>query len=242
MHDLIEGNILGIFSGECEGENKQDPAHTPGVEGSGEHENAPAAGVQTATEREKDFRALMEGEYKDLFTAYFQETFNRRFKEHKTVKAEWERLRPLYAALTERYGTEDCEALLTAIRAENTSNLAPTAAESPAAPPSPVPAAPAPAEEILAPPKAESAADPTAATSPGTGAENAVFPHETVPDLEAVRAAARRELLESIRARGLRPAENALGTAALGRGDLRLTREEREELARRAAKGEHVTL
>ena len=233
MRDLIEGNILGIFSGECEGENKQDPAHTPGVEESGEHESAPVAGVQTATEREKDFRALMEGEYKDLFTAYFQETFNRRFKEHKTVKAEWERLRPLYAALTERYGTEDCEALLSAIRAENLSDLAPTATESPAAPPDPDNAA----ERT----EAENAAQ-TGGISPVTGAENAAFAQETAPDLEAVRAAARLELLESIRARGMRPAENALGSAAPGRGDLRLTREEREELARRAAKGERITL
>ena len=237
MSEVKNGSILGLFAGECGGENKEGPAHTPKAEETGGNESVPAAGAQQTSEREERFRALMEGEYKDLFTAYFQETFNRRFKEHKTVKAEWERMRPLYTALSERYGITDSEALLAAIRAEKTSDTAPTATAEPALPLSRDPAAALPNTSDLLP----QTSVPKDKIPPETGAKSAPVPPPP-PDLEAVRAAARRELLETIRARGLRPAENALGHATLGGGDLRLTREEREELARRAAKGEHITL
>ena len=59
----------------------------------GDTGSASDAGEQKNTLREEEFRALMEGEYKDLFTAYFQQTFNRRFKEYKQIKCELEECR-----------------------------------------------------------------------------------------------------------------------------------------------------
>lgn len=194
----LEGT-LRLFDGACAGETKDMSVHTPQTEDTGEQEMAPVAEEQTAREREERFRALMEGEYKDLFTAYFQETFNRRFKEHKSIKQELQEARAVIAAAAERFGTSDSEALLAAIRVEKDENTAPTEAAQP-------PADPLPEQALL----------------------NA-------------RAEAQRILLEDIRARGLRPTEGALGAAvAKGIGVGRLTRAERAELARRAAKGEQI--
>ena len=60
--------------------------------------------------------------------------------------------------------------------------------------------------------------------------------------LTRAREEAERAVIASIRARGLRPAENALtpGVGAGNRGVARLTRAERAEMARRAARGEHI--
>ena len=202
MNTNEERNMQGAFADACEGETNATSVHTPQTIDSGEQESAPAAGEQTTT-REESFRALMEGEYKDLFTAYFQETFNRRFKEHKSIKAELESSRAVIAAAEERFGVTDSEALLAAIRAETEKENAPTACgEAPSCAPS-------------------------------------------VPSLdpEALRSSVCRELLDSIRARGLRPAEGALGHAALSHtGGIQLNRTEREELAKRAARGEQIVL
>lgn len=191
----------------CEGEARELSVHTPQTEDSGEQaQAAPDAEAQTAKEREERFRALMEGEYKDLFTEYFQETFNRRFKEHKTIKGELERARAVVSAAEKRFGTREHGELLTAIRAEK-STTAPT--------------------ETVQEPSAL-----TAAALPSMGEQ-----------LEAARAQARRELLDSIRARGMRPSESVLNDTSFAMDSVsRLTRKEREELARRAARGEKITL
>jgi len=196
-------DVLALFEPEREGEQETSD-HTPRTEQTGEDESAPVAGEQANTSREKAFRALMEGEYKDLFTAYFQETFNRRFKEHKQIKTEWESAKPLLDALRERYGECSGEALLDAIRAETDQKNAPTEAEKPLA---------------------EKSCD--------------------IPEERMKRACAEAEarMLAHIRARGLRPAENGLcaqGGAVGLTGHL--TREERAEMARRAANGERIVL
>ena len=62
-------------------------------------------------------------------------------------------------------------------------------------------------------------------------------------ELEQVRLKAQEQLLAHIRARGMRPAENALSqNSAHAGGARRLTREERAEMARRAANGERIEL
>ena len=201
MNTTKEGSILGIFSGECEGDSKDPSVHTPQTIDTGDEESAPAAGEQ-ATTREEAFRALMEGEYKDLFTAYFQETFNRRFKEHKTILSELERSRAVIAAAEQCFGITEREALLAAIRAETEERQAPTERDR----------APSPSE-----------------------------PEQT--DLKLVRARAKQEVLEQIRARGLRPAESALAcTPLLQNGVGKMSRAERAELAMRAARGEQIVL
>lgn len=194
-----ETDTLALFAPVCEGENETSD-HTPRTEQTGD-ESASAAEKQTTTSREEDFRALMEGEYKDLFTAYFQETFNRRFKEHKQIKAELESAKGVLEALKQRCGAQSTQGLLDVIRAETVLKNAPTEAEK-------------------------------------THSEMA-----SKQALESARQKAQEQLLAHIRARGLRPAESALsvhGTHA--NGAQRLTREERAEMARRAANGERIEL
>ena len=128
MKQKQEWSFLHLFGGEAEGETEQGSVHTPQTAQTGETEHStPAAGEQESPMgREETFRALMEGEYKDLFTAYFQETFNRRFREQKEMKAELERHRTLVQAASAHFGVAE-DGLLEAIRAEQEKTPAPTA-------------------------------------------------------------------------------------------------------------------
>ena len=198
-----EQDVLALFEPLREGEEKLSD-HTPRTEKTGEKGSAPAAGEQADRSREEAFRALMEGEYKDLFTAYFQQTFNRRFKEHKQIKDELESARAVLGAVKERYGELSGEELLEAIRAETVLKNAPTEVQKPLS---------------------------LASTS------------ESLVSAPDDLAEAQRRVIAHIRARGLRPAENGLcaqGAPVAVAG--RLTREERAEMARRAAGGEHIVL
>ena len=198
-----ETGILSLFEGGCEGEENTSD-HTPRTEQMGDTGSASDAGGQENKLREEEFRALMEGEYKDLFTAYFQQTFNRRFKEYKQIKCELESSRAVLDALHERFGDLAGDALLNAIRAETGLKNAPAEAKM-----SIPEAAPATFEKEIA---------------------------------EACVEAERR-LLSHIRARGMRPAENAVQTQSTHTaGSTRMTREERAEVARRAASGERIVL
>ena len=213
---------LGLFGSELGGGDEVLSAVTPQTEATGEamEASAPAAGETTARKtREEEFRAHMEGEYKDLFTAYFQETFNRRFREQRSRIEELERAHAVVEAAAERYGTQDVAELLTAIRAEK--NTAPTEAE----------------------------AGPTSGKTEPNGAQNTASDAEFEARVRAavekaevrVRAETVREVLDSIRARGLRPTEGALSTlSGQALGATRLSRAQRAEMARRAARGEHI--
>lgn len=179
-----------------------------------ETEAAPVAEEQSEEARREAFRNLMEGEYKDLFHAFFQETFNRRFKEQKSMMEELERARGVIDAAAERFGTRDEEALITAIRTEK-ENVALAEAEG---------------EESLREEK--------------NGAElNEAIDAAVRVAVERAREETERAVTESIRARGLRPTESALTpgvSGAFGARGLRLTRAERAEMARRAARGERI--
>ena len=197
-----EMGILSIFVGECEGE-KEVSDHTPRTI-EGDMDGASDAGEQKSTLREEAFRALMEGEYKDLFTAYFQQTFNRRFKEYKEIKNELENTRPVLHTLRERFGDLSGEELLRAIRAETGLKNAPTEAKKA------IPDAP---------------------------------PSNFCEEIAQACTEAERRLLSHIRARGMRPAENAVQVqSTCVQGPATMTREERAEVARRAASGERIVL
>ena len=63
--------------------------------------------------------------------------------------------------------------------------------------------------------------------------------------VETARAQTEQRLLASIRARGIRPTESALGASsgnALRRDASQLSRAQRAEVARRAAMGERIKL
>ncbi len=173
--------------------------------------------------REEAFRALMEGEYKDLFTAYFQETFNRRFKEQKGLMEELARARTVIDAAAERFGSRDEGELCAAIRAE-TKRTAST-------------------EAATAPPEAGLPDAPAADAGSESEAVSEAIARAVKAAVEKTREETERAVLQSIRARGLRPAESALtpGVGAfLGNGAAHLTRRDRAEMARRSLRGERI--
>ena len=216
---------LTLFEGTAVG-GKDTPELTPqAAKEAGEAITvASVAGEQEEKKgREQAFRELMEGEYKDLFTAYFQETFNRRFKEQKGMMEELARVRTVFDAAAERFGSRDERELCAAIRAE-TENKAPT-------------------EAATAPPAEEA---PVASAEAPSG-ENEML-SETIARavqaaVEKTREETERAVLESIRARGLRPAESALtpGVGAYrGNGAAHLSRRDRAEMAMRSLRGERI--
>ena len=186
---------------------------TQRTEPSGEinQSSAPAAGETADPQaRDKAFRALMDGEYKDLFTAYFQETFNRRFREQKEMQAELEGHRTMIREMAACCGVTEQE-LLPTIRAEYEKKNAPT--------------------DIVVQEGASAAAEADALQA---AVETAVA---------SACAEAEHRIVAAIRARGLRPAEGALGEgcgAALRAQAGSLSRAQRAELARRAAGGEQI--
>ena len=205
-------------------------------ERTGEEEASDAG--KDRTETRQKFRALMEGEYKQEFTAYFNEVFAKRFKEQKGLLEELRLARAVVEAATERYGVSEVGKLPDAIRADSAGS-APTEAT-----------AKGPIEET-----AVAAVAGTGAVCPGQ-ASAAAGEKESTGELdrrirEAVekavadaRAETERALTETILARGIRPAENALSPldSASRTGVSRLTRAERAAVALRAAKGERIEL
>lgn len=203
---------LSLF-GESDLGGESTPELTRQATGAENEGNTPVAEEQTIEARREGFRSLMEGEYKDLFQAFFQETFNKRFKAQKSMMEELERARGVIDAAADRYGTRDVEALAAAIRAEERKS-APT----------------------------EATAGPALREAPST-AEQENIDAVIKAAVERAREETERAVTESIRARGMRPAESALTPgvgAPLGSGASRLTRAERAEMARRAARGERI--
>ena len=206
MKQTKHWDLLTVFGEQVEGEESLS-VHAPQTEETGAEATLAAGEKNTDEARERAFRALMDGEYKDLFTAYFQETFNRRFKERKKESEELARARECLGAAAEFFGVEQGE-LAEVLRAENERKRASAEAT------------------VKAPTAAEKQASKEAETA-----------------IALAREDAERTLLASIRARGLRPSEAALGatgTAALAAGVTSLSREQRAEVARRAAKGERI--
>ena len=217
---------LTLFEGTTVG-GKDTPELTPqATKEAGEATSvASVAGEQEEKKgREQAFRELIEGEYKDLFTAYFQETFNRRFKEQKGMMEELSRVRTVFDAAAERFGSRDERELCAAIRAE-TEKRAPT-------------------EAATALPEEEGA--PVASEEAAAGENEALseaIARAVQAAVEKTREETERAVLESIRARGLRPSEGALtpGVGAYrGNGAAHLSRRDRAEMAMRSLRGERI--
>ena len=99
--------LLHLFGEVAEGGNEASD-HT--LQTTGDDTCAPDAGEPIEEKgRQEQFRALMEGEYKDLFTAYFQETFNRRFREQKEMKEAFEKNRATLRATAAHFGIDEEE-------------------------------------------------------------------------------------------------------------------------------------
>lgn len=216
MNSKKECDLLCLFGEEVVG-GEETSVSTEQTTTGETSESTPAAGeIGTDKTRREAFRSMMEGEYKELFTAYFQETFNRRFKEQKGMMEELERARGVVKAAAECFGVSEENALIAAIRTENERKMA-------------------------------SADDSTSHNSQNSKTEDDGMKNAIEAAVqEAVRRAreeTERAVTESIRARGLRPTENALtpGVGAVsGNTAARLSRAQRAEMARRAAKGERI--
>ena len=231
---------------------------------------APSSAPLTEQQREEMFRALIKGEYKDLYDREIRHLLQSRFRKTDGKLRRLELLDPLLDRLCTRYGVDlgDIEGLSRMLDAED--------------------------EEAITRPAeghSESTENGDAEESEhGSEAETIVSQwlsqaealRETVPDFDFSRETAnedfarllaaglpvetayevvhRNELLESgmryaareterrilgaLAARGGRPGENGLSTngAALVKSDPRsLTRAERREIARRAMRGEKIT-
>lgn len=98
---------------------KQEPANseavksvTPDAGESGEG-NANKSGVSTTSDtreaKRAEFRKLIEGEYKDEYTAEFNNYFNRRFKESKSMEASLSAQKPIMDMLMQRYQIADAD-------------------------------------------------------------------------------------------------------------------------------------
>ena len=78
-------------------------------------EEAPAAGEQpevkttsnTLEDKRKTFREMITGEYKDLYTEEFQNAFNRRFPEYKSLQDQVKNAQPILDKLAARYNVLD---------------------------------------------------------------------------------------------------------------------------------------
>jgi len=121
MKDMYDTNTTGntfhlqLFADGAEGLQAQavPTAETNGRAGSsrrlntGESTAQPSAageaqGTDTADKR-KAFRALIEGEYKEQYAELFQNAFNRRFKEAKTMESRLKEQQPVLDLLARRY-------------------------------------------------------------------------------------------------------------------------------------------
>jgi len=270
---------LHLFDGEPAGEEKTSVPTQQTA--SGEEESVSAAEKQTTREAKREtFRALMEGEYKPFFTEYFQETFNRRFREQRSMREELEQQREITAALSTLCGSDKREDLLAFLRTESekralagngqAQTMESGEDDTRSHPTATVEDAENKAEGKEMPPLEESEGDtqkpqaaraageqdaPSQANTPPNVVHEA--PSEMSNDVEAritaavekavaaMRAETETALLASIRARGLRPAENGLQHTASPPSQNRargLTRDQRADAARRAARGEYVEL
>ena len=216
---------LTLFEGTAVGGNDTPELTLQATKETGEDiSEAPVAGGSMEEKgREQAFRELMEGEYKDLFTAYFQETFNRRFKEQKGMMEELARARTVIDAAAERFGSRDERELCAAIRAETESKAS--------------------TEATTEPPVDRADGASADASASECDAVNEAIARAVQTAVKRTREETERAVLESIRARGLRPAESALtpGVGAYRGGSAaHLTRHDRAEMARRSLRGERI--
>lgn len=85
---------------------------------------------RTEEERRQDFKRLIDGEYKNEFTAEFQSVFDRRFKDAKQNEEQLKQLQPLIETLARKYKVDgmDLQKLVAAVEGDD-SNFAAGAEE-----------------------------------------------------------------------------------------------------------------
>ena len=95
--------------------------------GEGAEETAPDAGERAPEKPEseaalrREFRELVSGRFRDIYTQETQRMIDRRFRETKRLESELSRSRPVMEELAERYGLRpsDAEGIARALRADD---------------------------------------------------------------------------------------------------------------------------
>lgn len=247
---------LTLFDGGAADESGEQPGATGGQAENAACKQGPDAGDRSAKvqpgpdkERRARYRALVTGEFKDLFVADTQRIIDHRFKETRTLRETLSAQKPVLDRLMKRYAVADVPALRAAIEAEETRAGA-QAQE-----------AGRRAEERQA--RWDREVEETRGTYPQFDFDEASSdPRFTalleagvsvrlayeVLNLEQIKAqaarAAEKRLADHIRAQGIRPQENgaAAQSAVAVKPDVgRLTRQQRSEIAQKAMRGETIT-
>ena len=261
----------GGEGGGMAGSNASSPGGgQPGTSGGAPvgQESAPAAGEQaerTPEQRAADFRALISGEYKDEYTKETQSLINRRFRETKGLQEQLSAHQGLIDLLSSRYGVEDGDVskLQAAIEADDA--LWQEKAEEAGmdlATYKRVQQMEAENRRLRAEQQRElkglyptfdlrgEMSNPAfvamlRAGAPMRNVFEAVHMDEIKRGLiQAVQKDTQKAVTDHIRARGARPSEGGGGSAGVSVSEdvHKLTRQQREELARRAERGETITL
>lgn len=232
---------------------RQKQANAKGV--SGHAANGSVTAPEDPKERQARYRALVGGEFKDLYTADVQRIIDQRFKETRSLKETVEAQKPVVERLMERFGIQggDLRALSQALEDDERARSERREAQA--------------RQERLDRERWQREAQEAQADYPELQLEreeeNPLFlaalrsgasvrqayeaAHlDAVKERVARQAAQAREwaLTEHIRARGARPPENgasAQNGLRSGTDVERMTKEERAEAARRAMHGERIT-
>lgn len=93
----------------------EDAAKTGSDAGSGQQQDK----AETRAEREARYKAMVGGEFKDLFTADTQRIINERFKETRGLQESLEAQRPVMDFLTAKYKAADPAGLMAAMQADD---------------------------------------------------------------------------------------------------------------------------
>lgn len=247
--------VSGILPRAAKGpQGPEDQAETEGS-GSGHAANGSVTAPEDPKERQARYRALVGGEFKDLYTADVQRIIDQRFKETRSLKETVEAQKPVVERLMERFGIQggDLRALSQALEDDERARSERREAQA--------------RQERLDRERWQREAREAQADYPELQLEreeeNPLFlaalrsgasvrqayeaAHlDAVKERVARQAAQAREwaLTEHIRARGARPPENgasAQNGLRSGTDVERMTKEERAEAARRAMHGERIT-
>lgn len=100
--DLFDGAAEGTGNGAAGGEQS-----APSADRKEEGRKGSPTGSDTPEEKRKRFRELVGGEYKDVYTEETQRIIDRRFKEFKTLQERLERSEPILKLMMERRGIPD---------------------------------------------------------------------------------------------------------------------------------------
>ena len=110
------GEFDNVVFGKQEGTASDD---TTGLDAEGNPTGAGNTDVTTTSntleDRRKAFNDLINGEYKDLYQENFQQVFDRRFKQVKSMEADLEAQKPILEMLKSRYGVDDMAGLQKAL-------------------------------------------------------------------------------------------------------------------------------